>query len=77
VIHKSGNAKRTGNPYSFYTASVVDDDGNVFGLNVADELVKEAEEEEMNLESIRNEERTIDVEFKPKGFDCAGTVVAW
>jgi len=77
VQHKEGTGKASGKPYSFYTASVVDEDANVFGLNLSDELVKESRADEEDLEKIRNQEMVIEVEFRPKGFDCSGTIVAW
>lgn len=69
--------KTSGKPYSFYTASVVDEDANVFGLNLSDALVKVAKEDDDNLEQIRLQEMLVDIELKPKGFDIGGTIVAW
>jgi len=78
VNHKEGTSQK-GRPYSFYVASVLDEDGNVFAFNISDDLVKlsKSDEGEVQLKDIRNDERTVDVEIRPKGFDCAGTIVAW
>jgi len=77
IVNKTGTGKRSGKPYDFYVATVVDEDANVFDLTVADELVKEAVEAEKDLSKVRNEPMEVDIEFKPKGFDIAGTIVAW
>jgi len=69
--------KKSGKEYSFYTATVVDDDANVFGLNLSDTLVKESLENDEDLSKIRNEERTVDIEFRPKGFDISGSLISW
>jgi len=74
---KEGNSQKNGRPYSFYVANVVDTEGNVFAFNVSDSLVKEAKDAGDNLDDIRMKQMTCDVEIRPKGFDCAGTIVAW
>jgi len=75
VNKKEGNAKKTGNAYLFYAASVVDEDGNVFALNLADALVSTPENVAALLD-VRNERAEVDVNFKPRGFDIAGTIEA-
>jgi len=77
VLLKEGIGKTSNKPYRFYTASVLDEDGNVFGFNLSDAIVKEALDEDVDLGTLRNEDRSIDVEFKPKGFDTSGTIVHW
>jgi len=74
VSLKEGVGKKSGSPYSFYTASVVDEDANVFGFSVSKQMV---EEHGKALEDIRNESVEADIEFKPKGFDVSGTLLSW
>jgi len=76
VTHKEGTGKN-GRPYSFYVASIIDEDFNVFNLNLSDELVKTAAVDGEIITEITRQDREVDVEFRPKGFDCAGTIVAW
>jgi len=75
VQHKEGTSVK-GKPYAFYTVSVIDEDANVFGFNISQELEKKLNGEDPQWYEVRNETRTIDVEFRPKGFDCSGTIVA-
>jgi len=72
VQHKEGVGKKSGKEYSFYTATVVDEDANVFGFNLADEVVKAAPAG--SLESTKNVSVFADVKFVPKGFDVSGQI---
>jgi len=74
-VQKKGVGKASGKPYDFLTASVIDDDGNVFGFNVAPAVIEEHGQDE--LLKMRNVSVEATVEFKPKGFDCAGTILDW
>jgi len=76
VDHKEGTSQK-GKPYAFYTVTVIDEEANVFGLNVSRDLEKKLNGDNPDWHETRNQEATIDVEFRPKGFDCAGTIVAW
>jgi len=72
VQHKEGTGKASGKPYSFYTATVVDEDANVFGFNLADEVVKAASPDV--LLALKNAAVIADVKFSPKGFDVSGQI---
>jgi len=72
VTLKDGVSKKSGKPYSFYTAKVVDADYNVFGFNLADEVVKSVSPEV--LTAMKNVPVLMDVKFVPKGFDCSGQI---
>jgi len=74
IENKSGTGKVSGKPYNFFTASVVDDDANVFQLNLADDVAGMLGEAGLKA---RNQAVTADIEFKPKGFDIGGTLIAF
>jgi len=71
---KEGTGKTSQKPYRFYTASVVDEDANVFGFNLSDSLVDSPAkvEELLGMKNVRVE---CTVEFRPKGFDVGGTIL--
>jgi len=69
---KEGTGKTSGKAYKFYTASVVDEDANVFGFNLSDKI---ADSEVQKLLEVKNEKINATVEFRPKGFDVSGTLV--
>jgi len=73
VTKKEGVGKKSGKDYKFYSANVVDQDANVFQLNLADELV-DTPEKAAALESLKNVQVTAVIDFKPKGFDIGGTI---
>lgn len=72
---REGVGKKSGKPYSFYNASTVDEDGNVFGLILAEDFAKEQGATE--LQSLRNISVLADVRFNPKGFDIGGSILGW
>lgn len=72
VEHKSGTGKASGKPYDFYTATLVDDDSNVFALNVSDDITSMVKD----MSALRNVEVVVDVDFKPKGFGISGTLTS-
>jgi len=72
---KEGVGKASGKAYKFYTAQVVDEDANVFGLNVADSLANDKDALEELLE-MKNSRIDATIEFKPKGFDIGGSLTA-
>jgi hypothetical protein len=74
IDNKSGKAKRTGNAYSFFVATVIDEDSNVFKLNLADSLSDTAEKVKA-LSEVKNEEVEATIKFSPKQFDIAGTIL--
>jgi len=75
VRHKEGIGKASGKPYDFYVASCVDEDANVFTFNLSDKLVEDHTPEK--LLDLRNEYyQNAQIEFKQKGYDCSGTIIA-
>jgi len=72
---REGKGKKSGKDYSFLNASVVDSDANVFGFILSEEVVKD-EKVRAQLLSVKNVSIKADVEFKPKGFDVGGSIVA-
>jgi len=75
VSKKEGVGKKSGKDYRFYTATVVDEEANVFGFNLHDSLVPASDSsEERKLLDLRNRSIVADVEFRPKGFDISGTL---
>jgi len=73
---KQGKGKTSGKDYKFYTASLVDEDANVFAVNLADDLVASlGEEGVVTLLEQRNQPATVDIKFSPKGFDIGATLV--
>lgn len=73
IEHKAGTGKTSGKPYSFFAATVIDEDSNVFALNLSDTVSSALGE---RAKELRNVPVKADVEFKPKGFDIGGTIVA-
>jgi len=73
VVHKEGNGKQSGKAYSFYVASVVDDDANSFNLTIADDLMKGPEG--AGLPTMKMVAVNASIEIKPKGFDLSGTLI--
>jgi len=71
VENKSGVGKTSQKPYDFNTATVVDEDANVFKLNISDEVSTHYGAE---ILSFRNVPVEVSIEFRPKGFDIAGTI---
>jgi len=71
---KEGKGKKSGKDYLFYTATVVDEDANVFTFNLSDSITENASDVVKLLE-VRNQSVTADIEFKPKGFDIGGRIV--
>lgn len=72
IVNKNGVGKKSGNPYNFDVASVVDEDANVFTLNLSDQVSASLTED---MRSLRNVAIEATVEFKPKDFDVSGTLV--
>lgn len=70
VVHKTGTSKKSGNAYSFHTANVVDDEANVFQLNLEDSLSTQS-----GLTELRNVKIVADINFTPKDYDISGTIV--
>jgi len=70
---KEGIGKTSNKPYKFYTANVVDEEANVFQLNLGDAVTQKEIDE---LLELKNAKVLATVEFKPKGFDVGGTLVA-
>jgi len=75
ITKREGVGKKSGKDYLFYNASVVDEDGNVFGLICSEPLVQQKGAD--TLASLRNWEVLADVNFIPKGFDIGGTLQAF
>jgi len=75
VENKTGTGKTSGKAYDFHTATVVDEDANVFTFNLADEVVASNGKE--TLASLRNVRVVASVNFKPKGFDIGGTITGF
>jgi len=74
TFHKEGIGKKSGKPYDFYTASVVDEDANVFTFNLSDKLVQEWGSK---LDELKNEFfESAQIEFRQKGYDCSGTIIS-
>jgi len=69
VVKKEGVGKNSGKPYSFSVATVIDEESNVFQLNLHDSLHTQS-----GLTELRHASIVADIEFKPKGFDIAGTL---
>jgi len=74
VQHKEGTGKKSGKEYSFYTATVVDDDANVFGFNLDDKLTT-AKDAVETLLALKNVPIKADVRFLPKGFDIGASII--
>jgi len=72
IVNKNGIGKKSGNPYNFDVASVVDEDANVFNLNLSDSVSAALTDE---VRSLRNVAIEATVEFKPKDFDVSGTLL--
>jgi len=77
VAKKEGTAKATGKPYAFHVASVVDEDAEVFALNVSDELAKEARFLEIFSKEEKNLPGIATIKFSPKGFDIGASLLAF
>jgi len=73
VNKREGVGKKSGKPYLFYNANVVDEDGNVFGFILSEDCVQEVGEN--NLLALRNRSVEATVQFTPKGFDVGGSIV--
>lgn len=71
---KEGTGKTSGKPYKFYTVNLLDDSGNVMTGNVADVLEKSSDFDE--VKKLVNQKVSVDLEFKPKGFDFGLSVFA-
>jgi len=71
---KEGVGKVSKKDYKFYVASVVDTDGNVFNLNISEKLTSDEKQLEIIL-PLKQARITAQIEFKPKGFDIAGSLV--
>jgi len=74
VVLKSGVGKTSNKPYSFYAASIVDDDANVFQATLEEKFGNSLAGK---FEKIRNETVKADLEIKPKGFDAGITIIGW
>lgn len=74
TVLKEGVGKKSQQPYKFYVASVVDEDANVFNMNLADEIVDSSDFEVISV--AKNVSVRADIKFSPKGFDIGGTIVA-
>jgi len=72
IVNKNGIGKKSGNPYNFDVASVVDEDANVFDLNLSDSVSAALTDE---VRSLRNVAIEATVEFKPKDYALSGTLL--
>jgi len=73
IVNKKGVGKKSQNPYDFNVATVVDEDVNVFTLNLSDEVVAALGADASELRNLPVEAT---IEFRPKGFDIGGTITA-
>lgn len=72
---KEGVSQKSNRPYSFYVASIVDEDANVFRCNVSDALVEKVGKEK--ILKVKNTLATVDGEITPKGFDAGIELTDW
>jgi len=72
IDFKEGVAK-SGKPYAFYVAKVVDADSNTFDATISDDFSKK----NPTLMTLRRKEVVADFEIKPKGFDAAISLLSW
>jgi len=68
VEHKSGVAKTSKKDYSFYTATCIDSDANVFKMNLNDAIMKDEKSRDLVM-GLLNVSIVAEIEVKPKGFD--------
>jgi len=73
VENKSGVGKTSGKAYDFFVATLIDEDSDVFKFNISDDLASSKGKD--SLLDLRNVPISAQVNFKPKGFDVAGTLV--
>lgn len=75
VEHKEGVARESKKPYSFYVASCLDDNGNVFPLNIADDFVKD---KGTDLLGVKKEDVAAEIELRPVGrFGLGATLLSY
>lgn len=70
-VNKQGVAKKTGKEYNFTKVVIVDEEANVFELNVAPELAKGL----VTLLKVKNKEAVLTLSFYPRqinGFASVG-----
>lgn len=76
VVKKEGVGKKSGKPYLFYVATVVDEESNVMQFNIADSVVSQPAKLNALL-GIRNEEIVVSFKLLPKGnFDLGASIVS-
>ena len=75
IDKREGVGKKSGRDYLFYNASVIDDEANVFGFILDEQITKDAEKLS-ELLSAKNVSVRADVRFTPKKFDVGGSILA-
>jgi hypothetical protein len=74
VEHKSGVAKTSKKDYSFYSATCIDAEANVFKMNLSDTIMSD-EKQKKEILALLNVQIVAEIDIKPKGFDFGITLV--